>query len=116
MTDSSRDRWALVRNLALWGPPIACATWSTLVQPEVVSLVAPLCGPWAGYLFGHRECTFANVAPEWSWCLAVLGAAVIVVRLSVRSEVARRVAAWALVPWAALWTVTAALSVANTLS
>jgi hypothetical protein len=76
---------------------------SLLVRTELPSLGVPLLGPWAGLLYGHSDCTLANVAPRWSWIGAgALALALAVLALSRRSE-GRLPRASALVLWTLAW-------------
>jgi len=109
-------RWLL---FALGLPVVATAVWCTLMRTEIVSPLAPLCGPWAGLLYGHSDCTLGNVAPLWSWLgtAALLLAGLLTWRARRSPSKVRRIGAGVLLVAAAThWCWLALLSVANTTS
>jgi hypothetical protein len=105
------------RAALLVAVPLVLATvWSLLLRPELVSLLAPLFGPWAGHLYGHQECTLASATPEVTIAAVALGALALASLALARGRVPRLLA-WALAgAWTILWTGMAVLSVLNTLS
>ncbi|MBI5431883.1 MAG: hypothetical protein HZA52_03520 [Planctomycetes bacterium] len=103
-------------NLAIVAPFVACALWSSLIRPELRSFAAPLFGPWAGYLYGHHDCTLATISQSASVASAVFGALAFGAYARVRSRAARMTISLVLLLWSSAWAATAALSVLNTTS
>ncbi|MCC6406936.1 MAG: hypothetical protein IT453_07210 [Planctomycetes bacterium] len=103
-------------NVAIAAPLAVCALWSLLLRPELVSLAAPPLGPWAGYLYGHHDCTLAAQSQAASIAGAVLGGLLLVAYARVRSRTARVSLSLVLVLWSCAWATAAALSVLNTTS
>jgi hypothetical protein len=100
--------------------PLALASaLAVLLRPELRSLITPLLGPFAGELYGHGDCTLANLASSWS---AIGGAALALAilassRLHASPRAAPRRASHALLALATShWALLALLSLANTLS
>jgi hypothetical protein len=60
-------------RLALLLPAAVGGFGSTLLQPDWFSPFAPVLGPWAGFLYGHSDCTLANAAPAWAAVAVALG-------------------------------------------
>ncbi|MFM7296158.1 MAG: hypothetical protein ACKO4Q_02925 [Planctomycetota bacterium] len=107
--------------------PLLCATaplalfvvLCSLARPEPLSPLAPLLGPFAGELYGHRDCTLARVATEWSTIAAIVLAVAVLTswRAHAHRRATLRVASYALLALACVqWYALAALSVLNTLS
>jgi hypothetical protein len=93
-----------------WVAPLAVsAVWCVLLQPESVSPVAPLLGPWAGRLYGHEECTMATALPGWSLGTVTAGVVLLIVYPGLRPNVARL----ALAGWIFAWSALATMSVVN---
>lgn len=90
---------------------LAC---SFLLRPDVPTLITPLLGPWAGYLYGHEECTMASAMPQWSWAAAALGVVGIATAKLVRTRFGRWIAVALLSAWSLVWSGLALLSVLNT--
>jgi hypothetical protein len=84
------------------------------LQREPASLIAPLFGPWAGLLYGHRECTMASQIPIPTLATSIAGVALVAGYLWLRPGAARTALATALIAWALAWTILATLSVLNT--
>jgi hypothetical protein len=106
-------------GLALALPVVASAVWCSLMRTEVVSPLAPFCGPWAGLLYGHSDCTLGNGAPLWSWlgAAALALAGLLAWRTNGSPSKLRRIgAAVGVVAAASHWCWLALLSVANTTS
>lgn len=97
-------------------PLVVCLAWSLLMRPEFASLGAPLFGPWAGYLYGHRECTLATVLPGWSFTLLGGGALALVAYPRARAAVPRILLATWIVAWSLAWSAFGVLSVLNSTS
>lgn len=85
-----------------------------LMRPEAGSLLAPAFGPWAGLLYGHRDCTFASFAPVAAFALLALGAGSLVALVRLRPGARRAVALWVMGLWSVAWELTALVSVLNT--
>jgi hypothetical protein len=97
--------------------PILLASFvSFLLRHEAGALAAPLFGPWAGYILGHADCTFAAVIPHRSYSLLISGVVICVVRLRAEEEVERDSWSLMLLLWSCLWLVSGVLSVLNTTS
>ena len=101
--------------IAAAAPLVFVAAWCTLLRAELVSPLAPLLGPWAGYLYGHADCTMAHAAPELTaTAVAMLvGAVAAVVALPERARWLRPIAAGAA---SLVWSAAALMSVVNTTS
>jgi hypothetical protein len=100
-------------------PPVVVGALLLLARPEPLTPLAPLLGPFAGELYGHRDCTLAHLAPEWSMAaaIALVLAALGSWRLHANRRALLRRASHALLACACMhWCLLAALSVGNTLS
>ncbi len=85
------------------------------MQPHWFSPFAPVLGPWAGFLYGHSDCTLANAAPAWAavavaLALCALGAIFLAPTRFRWTRIALTANA------AAVWCAAAWLSVVNTTS
>lgn len=90
-----------------------------LMHPEVGSLLAPLLGPWAGNVYGHHDCTMANLSPVPSGVATGLLAVALATTRALRSTTSlrARVASHAFLALATtLWVLFALFSTVNTLS
>ncbi len=100
--------------------PLALASaLAVLLRPELRSLTTPLLGPFAGELYGHGDCTLANLVPSWSavGCAALALAILASSRLHASPRAGLRRASHALLALATShWALLALLSLANTLS
>lgn len=106
-------RWVLAAPLA------ACAVLALFARPEWASVLAPVFGPWAGWLYGHHECTMATQFAGGSLTLLCGLIAAIVGWCSVRTlrgGPARTVFLSSVAIWVVAWSTLACLSVANSLS
>jgi hypothetical protein len=106
-----------VRRVAILGaclPMVVGLVACCLLRPEVRTLAAPLLGPWAGHLYGHRECTMASQMPGWSLASAVVGALALGILLLGRTPPWRTLAVLLLAVWSFAWSWLALLSVLNT--
>ncbi len=103
-------RW----RIALLVPPALALACSLYAQPERISFAAPLLGPWAGYLYGHRDCTMAVQYPSLSVAVPVLGILALAVSTRIRPGPARVAVSVLLVTLSFAWSALAAMSVANT--
>ena len=94
---------------------IATLAFCLIARPTPASVLAPVLGPWCGYLFGHEHCTMARVLPVLSWGalvgLLLAGAGLV---LSRRTSV-RPLASAALGSMLLAWCTLTVLSVANSL-
>jgi hypothetical protein len=96
-----------------FGLPLAlAATCALLIRLELVSLLAPLFGPWAGVLYGHHECTLARSVPLTA-TLVALGIAALAGAVFLRGAW-RTAFVGAGAVWAVAWELAALLSVVNT--
>ncbi|MCK6445287.1 MAG: hypothetical protein L6Q99_02750 [Planctomycetes bacterium] len=106
-------RWVLAAPLA------ACAVLALLARPEFVSVFVPVLGPWAGWLYGHHECTMGTVFVGGSLTLlcGLIAATVGWWRVrTLRVGSARTVFLSSVAIWIVAWSTLACLSVANSLS
>ena len=103
------------RALALLVPTALGLALSLLMRPELATLAAPLLGPWAGRLYGHRECTMAATLPACSWGGVGLGLVAIVATLAARKRAWRFASVALLAVWSLVWNGLALLSLVNTL-
>ncbi len=94
-----------------------CATLALclVTRPSPASLLAPVLGPWAGYAYGHAECTLGRVLPLASFgallALLLAGVALFATRGSHRRPFAVVYLALALIVWCGM----TVLSVVNSL-
>ena len=95
--------------------PLACAVvLCILIRPEIQSILVPAWGPWAGWLYGHSDCTMASQWPvPVTAALTVGGIACLVVLCRKPARAARLSAAGV---WALAWEFAAITSVLNTTS
>lgn len=104
-------------RIALAVPLVLAAAFCCLAQPEFVSIVAPFTGPWAGWLYGHQECTLGAAMPGLSLTLlagGVLGLLAWFAFAPLRAGAHGTVCRTTAVIWTFVWAVCAAMSVANT--
>lgn len=105
--------------LCVGAPFFFCTLMACAARPEPLSAVAPVFGPFAGWLFGHSDCTMATVAPVWSGlgAFALIAALLASARFHASQHRTRRRLSHAALALAAIhWALLAALSIANTLS
>lgn len=110
-------RKARVARRIGFGLPLALALLlCVLMQPVPGSVLAPALGPWAGLIYGHRDCTMASVFPAVAIALLVLGVGCLFAVRGRLPGVGRAAALWVTGLWAVAWEFTALLSVVNTTS
>jgi len=116
--------WPLKRELraALYCAalvPLLFAVFLSFARAEAITPLAPLLGPFAGRLFGHGECTYASVDPQWSTFAAVALACSLLASWKLHAHpraLLRRTSHVCLALAITQWCSLAALSVINTLS
>ncbi len=110
----TRRRWWPVAAAAFFGVPAGLGLLSfAFGGAEPAALLAPGCGPFAGMLYGHSDCTMWNQLRGWSLATIGLGVAASVLAI-VGSR--RRWPLAALLPglaWSLAWTLLAVRSMIN---
>ncbi len=106
-----------MRSRALLLVPLAFGWLACLaLRPDARSLAAPLFGPWAGYVFGHGDCTMASVMPAWTAVAVTLGVVAIMAFVLPRPTAVRAASPFVVLAWASMWVGLAVMSVLNTLA
>jgi len=97
--------------------PIGVAMLAALLAArEPAALVAPLLGPWAGWLLGHGECSYAAFAKRPSFGLLVFGPGCFFSWRHATDDAIRELLAVLLWFWMCLWLATGVVSVLNSRS
>ena len=111
-----RRTWQLILLLIAALVVTLAAVVCMMMRTEALSVAAPLLGPWAGILYGHYDCTMANVLPMVSWSAAGLGALAAWMLYFAKRPTARVIATLLAFSWAPFWSGLAVLSVLNSTS
>ena len=114
--DPGPKRRRLAGLLAVGVPLVAAGVLALLMRPEVNSLLAPLFGPWAGWLYGHSDCTLGNQAPGAAGGMVLLGIGALVGLVRVQTGVWHLLTVVVACTWTVGWELSALASIANTLS